>query len=567
MDNFLLLTVLAGIIGLFTIQPEYKKLRIAYNGYSFGNPDKIIIAALIIELLFLIIFGSFISYHTPNANITINYTETFPFISILYSFTSLLYPFISILYPFTSLLYTFNFILFCIAHINYSYKYMFLTDMANIAAIISIFLFFFDKFYTRKIKIYNKINFLDKWDELFYKKEYNTLILLTKDNYANIMNFEKYNDHNKLLLQMAENSIRKQRGLPILENNSDYNVDNEFLNNIEMRLLDYNFVKQLVKFDPYFGIRIVTDKDVDAGFREEFAQLYFKELIINRNSVLYREIRYTQSIKKNRYEISKNNKIIHQILSDIKNADENEIYSPIGKSILDILDKQAQKDRDRYNEYNSNLMPFAKENFRDPLIMVVHFFDIMIREALYQGIKWHMFLHYYSYFVEKISKNYRITEHSKTGYEFPNVYSAILWQIFHNLIDWIELINKDIENLSLELEDTICNVQNDNIIKNSIFVLVECVQSVIDGKNIPNKDLIGNVLELYSILAMSKSQETQRYGKVLKCCLLDLASKKQEYRDYLVRTIDYVLDPLATTIKIQPRGYKVLRDLRKQIEH
>ena len=553
MDNFLPLTILGAIIGIYTILPEYKKLRL---GYSFGILDKLIIIIIIMVMLSLLIFGSYISYNTDLTTSFYSILKQNSFNIVLNANTPLM--------------------------ITESFHYQFIIDIINVVSILILFIFFLSKFRTNKIRINNQKYFIDKIDELFYKGEYNTVISLIDDNYKNIMKYEKVFYKNTLfkdieqLINPPENvktqNVAKSSLFDILiikiniiikkENYNNfyqkimtkisiiynkisfYKDNNKLREDIEIRLLDRNYIKNIVKYNPYFGLKIITDKIIHSDFREKFAHSYFEELMKNKNSVLYREIMNTVWFKSGyRYEISSNNKILHQVLFNVDMAYETTVYKPIGDLTLELLQKQHKKPHDFYNDYNAKLMENSSERLNNPLFMAIHFFDIMIREAIYQKINWHMWLYYYDIIVEEICKNYELTENSEPEYEFPNVYSFLLSEIIHNLIEWIKLIEIDTENVYSKLNTLDCEYQNDNIIKSSIISLKYCIEYILSSEGIPNNFklyLLEIIFYFYFDLALNDKEIVNNYGIVLEKCLLETAKENSDSKESFNRALNSI---------------------------
>lgn len=588
MESFLPLTVLGAIIGLYTVMPDYKKLRV---GYSFGKMDKLMLFILILVMLSSIVLSTYMSYDTSNLNITINQITTQTGFNYNSSMISSL--------------------------LEKPFNYQFLIDLIDEVSIIIIFVIFWLKFWTKKVHINDTKYFIEKVDELFHKGEYTTLISLIDDNYRSLFEFKKCGDNNNgefnenflnnlsnteleklilksirdetptynpfllenlkdLLLNKKDLFIEKIKKVTLksifnyFKNKvcliTDYPKDEDLHEDIRFRLLNHNYIEKIVKYNPYFGLKIVTDERINDAFREEFAHLYFKELIRNNNSVIYREIQNSNFFTYEsgyRYAISKNNRIIYQVLYKINNAYENSVYKPIGDITIDLLDEHSKKPDDYYNGYINRLMPYSSEKLSDPLFMVIHFFDIMIREAIYQKINYHMWLFYYYSFVRKISKNYKLNEHSEPKYEFPSVYSALLYEIFQNLINWIELIKRDTKNVQKELKSLDCDDEGDNIIKSSIICLNSCIQDVLKAEKISISFkiyLLNMVFKLYFDLVLNPKKIVNDYGKVLECCLVKTSSSDPECKNILKTAINSFDKP---SLIDKPSGKEKLKNVKK----
>lgn len=420
--------------------------------------------------------------------------------------------------------------------IGFNLKILFILELLQLMSAIAILIVFLLKFFLKKVSVKNEKYFVEKMDEMLRGQRYASTLALLDENYEAILDYE-----NKKILS---ESVRR-------------------------KLLDYEFVNQIVKFRPYFGLRIITDKKLDLYFKREFAEQYFAVLLKNKNSILYKEIENNQNLSPSnfhRYSIPNSNRIIHSIFSDIDLAKELQVWKPIGEVIIAILDEQYRKDRDVYTEYQEKITGDSKELFNDSVFVGIRFFDIMIREALYQKVDWHMWLYYYSHFVESICKNYKINEYSQPEAEFPNTYSYMLYEIISNLRDWIKLIEKDPTNVQQDLEHVNCNHENGNIIKSSIICLAQCSQKILNTDTIPDKFkeyLTHIVFELYFDLALSTKETPQKYGEILVCCILDgiynYGRKDRTYKQLLINHLDSLDKPPITFKESGPEKLKELK--------
>jgi hypothetical protein len=172
-------------------------------------------------------------------------------------------------------------------------------------------------------------------------------------------------------------------------------------------LLSPRLVTALVTTRPYLGLDIIRQWRRSYE-RTEFINLYIEQLIRDTASVFYVEIEKNQNRRfSHRYEIPESNRLMHFLLSDANFAHENGIYKPVGDYGVLFLDELAQQpQQDPYNKPLEDVPdPRASDS---PLSGIVSFFDIMVEEALHQGIQWHMWLYYMPSIVKGIVRNYRL---------------------------------------------------------------------------------------------------------------------------------------------------------------
>ena len=202
---------------------------------------------------------------------------------------------------------------------------------------------------------------------------------------------------------------------------------------------------------------------------------------------------------------------MHFFLSDAKVAYDNGIYKPIGDFAVAYLDELA---RDHgADPYNRAMGDFEKVGaWQSPIFTSIRFFDIMVKEALFQGIEWHMWLYYMPLLVEGMARNYRVDDPlADPDDEWPIRYSFLLYQSFSAMRDWIMAI-EDVPQTqaNVKLKSTRADHENGNIPKSSILALSECSRFVLESDYIGSRQkqyLMNMVFEMYFDLRSSKDFE------------------------------------------------------------
>lgn len=518
MENFLLLTVLAAIIAIYSLLPEHKKLRVEY---SFGNFEKYVLGIIIILMICFYVGNTYIvDYHYENNTFSGAYDPSMiisPFfligsINILFTTITILF-FDLFTHPF-----------------NYSINYLFLVDIMNIILILILFGLVLYKFFSKQVPIKNQDRFIHRINDLYNKEEFNILISLIEENYCKLFDFGD-NEKNKHIIK----EVMLKMGTEI-----DSYVENEsnvLKENIKIMLLDHNFIERIVKLKPYFGLEIATDQKMNRFFRCDFSDLYFKELVKNEESYFYREIEKTEETL-GRYKVSKINRILYKLLHNLNIAEDVRISDIFSSYVLELLVKHGKEKIDIYNEYDENFTPGSEERFGDVVFVCIRFYDILIREGIYQNWNWHLGLYYYYRFTLKICSNYKLNENSEPYLEFSNVYSYFLFEMIKNLIDWIKLVDDETVNITIMARYISCNHENDNIIKSSIICLVQCMETILNTNQIPysfkQEDIMTPIYELYFDLILSNNPISQKYGEILKRCILKTASKSNFYKRNMI---------------------------------
>ncbi len=489
-DSFIILTILGTIVGVYSILPVHKKLRI---GYSFGELEKYIVIVLGSALILTSLVNSFVFFHCENASIIIRGVKI---------------------------------------------KLLFIIDFMQLLFALIIFGVFLSKFFKKKVKIRNKKYFIERLEELVNEQYYAPALALIDENYTNI-----------------------------------FDSNNYLRTHVERILLDSDFVEQLIKFRPYFGLILIKDENIDNHFKKKFIDQYLKALLNDNGSILYKEIINNQNLSDSnyhRYRILKTNRLIYTLFSNINLSVRLNVWRPIGEEVINILDKQYKMERDVYNEYQENFTIYSEEIFRDPIFVAIRFFDIMVREAIYQKAERYMGLYYYSHFVERICRNYKLNEYSQPDKEFPNSYSYLLYEIISSLRNWIILIQKDTTKVQQKLEKIDCSHENGNIIKSSIICLSQSIQKIINTSTIPDKFkeyLTHIVFNLYFDLILSSEDVLRRYGEILMCCIIhqiDAYNKENTLYKQLLRKYLDTLDKPPITCR--GGGIKALKALKDKLD-
>jgi len=287
----------------------------------------------------------------------------------------------------------------------------------------------------------------------------------------------------------------------------------EASNYTETLLLDPVFRQEHPLIDPYLGIEIISDQDINFP-RKEFTEGYLSTMLRAENSLLYRNVSDNMSLDgRYRYLIDPDNQLIHALFSDCEVAKDLNVYRPIGETTKTILREQAGKDYDHYNgrqftdsEFTGNSESEESEThvFSDPLYVAIMFFDIMIRESFTQGMKWHMWLYYYESFTRQICDNYELTDEADRSAEWPNDYSRLLYEMTSNMRDWLNLLEHMIQEddgelktmnddgevvykdfIRLDEDDIDDDRSRGNLPKAAVICLMSCHKSIVLADEIP----------------------------------------------------------------------------------
>lgn len=309
-------------------------------------------------------------------------------------------------------------------------------------------------------------------------------------------------------------------------------------------LLSNKFNGHLSRINPTICLKIL-----DFKFRErkKFQALFVKNLLKDRSSIIYFEIYYSQEMTGiYRYKLDEHNPFLFYFLNDANKANELAIYKPFGDSFLEYLDELHLSNKtDKYNQPILNY--FEEDRWDCPLHTIIRFFEIMVIEALYQNIEWHMWLYYFPSFVTKILRNLDPDPTVDLSREWPTPYHYLLYEllsVLRNFVRAIEEIPVDQENIVLDNERV--DHENDNIPKSAILAIGLIVKDIIMTDKLEDRFksyLIKTVLRLLSEL---NTKEKLPYRRVLEKSILsggfNIGQNNQVYHQNLKLILNGVDD-------------------------
>lgn len=227
------------------------------------------------------------------------------------------------------------------------------------------------------------------------------------------------------------------------------------------------FIRYVAQADPYF---LLTLLNTEFSQREELLNLYIQALLDDKSSVLFNELKNNQNISGLRYDILPSNKFLYCFLGDAKKAENLGVWKPFGDYLLDSL-----KDKRKIEIFNEILEPesdILEKRWVYSEFIVLRFFDLMLKEALFQNIQWHMWLYYFPPVFERIIENIDSDKSIYTPTEWPTTYHYFLYEIINILCELIRAVSQvpsSQENLvtnEIDLEH-----ENGNIPKSAIIAL------------------------------------------------------------------------------------------------
>ncbi len=160
--------------------------------------------------------------------------------------------------------------------------------------------------------------------------------------------------------------------------------------------------------------------------------------------------------------------------------------------------------------------------WKSSLFVAVHFFHVMVSEALHQAIPWHMWLYNFPYFAERIVRNHAASDplYDELA-EWPTRYCYILSEMMSRLRLWaasVMILPPDSPHVILGSERP--DHQNDSIPKSSILALGECLRQALATDSMPARfqdSFVEEAVRLY--IDLRKCPQAARHAAVLRNAL------------------------------------------------
>lgn len=192
------------------------------------------------------------------------------------------------------------------------------------------------------------------------------------------------------------------------------------------------FVFYMSVSHPHFCLRVLAIPEV---IREDFTDLFVTALIADSNSLLYSELKNSENLNGcHRPALPRSNRIIYFWFNDVTTAQRLALYRPIGDAIC----RYINEDEKIVEAYNLPLGSYQQSGkYRCPVFAGIKLFEIMIHEAMHQGVQDHLWLHYFAYFTDGILKKLRDQQPEDSNYEFPTTFHYLIFNIVVITTNWI----------------------------------------------------------------------------------------------------------------------------------
>lgn len=237
----------------------------------------------------------------------------------------------------------------------------------------------------------------------------------------------------------------------------------------------------VVEMRPYAGLAMLR---LSAERSEDFSDRFLTGLIAHRGSALYQELKQNQDQSGlYRFYLPDQNRLLRFLLADARVAEKLYAWRPIGEYVLSLL--KAPADDAYLRILNRPPDRFEETCWDDPTWAGLFFFDVMVTEAAYQDVPWHMWLFYLPAIVKELAAiNDDGAEGVDPNDEFPTLAARLIYAAFDMLGDWVALIGDLPEDSQQRQFKPGLDHQNSSIPKSAALALGQCLFSVLMSDNL-----------------------------------------------------------------------------------
>jgi hypothetical protein len=208
-----------------------------------------------------------------------------------------------------------------------------------------------------------------------------------------------------------------------------------------------HLVNHLAVYHPHLCLQILEHP---RALRSDFCELFIQAQLADARSQLYHELKHNdnQCGTGHRLHLQAENELLRFFFRDVTVAGKLQVYRPVGEAVCQRIDFDAQLAA----AYNGPLGYYPEiGKHQCPIYSGIRLFEIMIHEAIHQGLEDHLWLHYLPIFTDKILKQIRAPLPQDQEHEFPSVFHYLVYSMVSLCADWVE----EAENVSAPGEPTV----------------------------------------------------------------------------------------------------------------
>lgn len=246
------------------------------------------------------------------------------------------------------------------------------------------------------------------------------------------------------------------------------------------------FIKKAANNNPeLFAIAINGMETVEAS-NPEFVKLYIDTLFKYKNQSLVNELKILNDsldsveTRNNHIDIP----ITYSLFVHTKVAKANGVWYPVGEEVIKSLKHDTEQREFLLKNYDGMLQ---EELWNQKIYIAIIYFDYMVKETIYKNSNYHMWLHYFKYYIEELIDlipEENTYEHT-TGY--PSFIHYVINDLFSRMIGWLEL-SKEQNNDNRVIDTVRC-------LGESLYILCESPETKISLKF--KTEILNSILSIY----------------------------------------------------------------------
>jgi len=332
----------------------------------------------------------------------------------------------------------------------------------------------------------NNINrFRELISSLSVSQQYEILTAAIRDNISHLTEIYDYTPNSRRLPWFRKQKQERKGALPLYQSPSKYQEEVDRL--ADQVITDLDFTKFVITYDINTPLAFIETFETKVTGVAEYLDIILELLISDSGSKLYREIQRHQNIGRGRRRTIGTSRLLRFLFEDAELARKRAIWKPIGDSVMRFLHARPGGLDDIYNkEANYYTDSFTTDKFSDPVFIGLEFFDFMVKEALLQSVKWHMWLYYLHHWTKEIvaKVSYDSTEWERGYWEYPTRYTFLLYRVISYQLEWFDCAREHDLNIGLEKGDIDINA---NILQSAAKCLSYCLHTISECKELPDK--------------------------------------------------------------------------------
>lgn len=284
-----------------------------------------------------------------------------------------------------------------------------------------------------------------------------------------------------------------------------------------------NLRNYVIKVRPYFALPLLRLSGAN-----RFSDAYFRGLLLDSNSILYQELKSESNFSPGIQPHREGSRLLKFLFKNASVAEKLGVWKPIGSCMIELLRPHESPDSEFIKTLNKKPHSRRDERWGSPIYTGIYFFNVMVTAAARQGIRYHMWLYYFTHIVAELEKIYDTSDPDvNESDEFPIESARLINELIGVLSNWILLVEK-LPSDSPHLNSTVFDKQQELLVYNN--------QSY-DNANIPVS--AANALGM----CLSKILLSQKINLQFKSYIYDITIKtldelsKNHWRQLLIHCI------------------------------